>query len=110
MPLDFSRLHAIIAGIAEDIDAGVHQGAEYIGELAQQLAPEDTGALKASKQVDKKAPAAWVVSFGEGLPDIRAVVQEFGSIHQPAQPYLTPARQEIDVEAEVAARLKARIG
>lgn len=78
-----------------------------VGDLAQQLAPEDTGDLKASKQVRPgKAQGTWEVSFGEGLPDVRALAQEYGTQEQPAQPYLHPALKEIDVRREVAAKVR----
>jgi hypothetical protein len=109
MPVNFTKIDTLIAALPQDIDDGLKQGAEYIGDLAQQLAPEDSGDLKASKSVDP-GEKGYVVSFGEGLPDIRAVVQEFGSVNQDAQPYLTPAKEAIDVAAEVAKRIKARVG
>lgn len=109
MPLDFAAFDDILNHIAADIVAGLGDGAQAIGDLAQQLAPEDQGDLKASKQVAPDGDG-WLVSFGDGLPDIRAVVQEFGSINQAPNAYLTPAAASIDVTAEVAKRLAARLG
>jgi len=106
---NLTGLRAILADLPEAIDAGLHQAGELIGDLAQQLAPEDTGALKESKQVRQNARGRWEVSFGEGLPDIRAAAQEFGTESMPAQPYLTPAAQAIDVPLEVAKSISALI-
>lgn len=107
MALNLSGIEAFKAGLPQAIDDGIHQAAEHVGNLAQQLAPEDTGDLKKSKQVkpgDQKGK--WLVTFGEGLPDERAVAQEYGTIDQPAQPYVGPALNEIDVKAEVAAKVR----
>lgn len=94
-------LQAIRAGLPAAIDEGVHRGCEHVGDLAQQLAPEDTGELKASKLVEQVRVGRWRVSFGRGLPDIRAIAQEYGTLHAPAQPYLTPALHQIDFDQEV---------
>lgn len=96
-----SNLHRIRAGLKAAIGEGLHQGAEHIGDLAEQLAPEDTGDLKASKTVEQVSEDHWRVSFGRGLPDIRAIAQEYGTRYAPAQPYLTPASRAIDVDLEV---------
>lgn len=60
---------------------------------AQERCPVDTGALKASGKVEETGEMSYRVTFGEGLPDARAVYQEFGTTHHPAQPYLGPAYQ-----------------
>ena len=54
-------------------------------------------------------PGSWIVSFGEDLPDERAIYQEYGTIDSPAQPYLAPAVEEIDVTLEVKKQLQALI-
>lgn len=105
-----SNLSAIRAGLQQAIDQGIHAAAEMVGDLAQQLAPVDTGALRESKIVEPVTPGHWRVSFGRGLPDIRAVAQEFGTRSQPAQPYLTPAAAQIDVDLEVGKAVAALIG
>lgn len=46
---------------------------------ARQRAPRDTGALAASGHVTRMGPELWRISFGEGLPDGRAVYQEIGT-------------------------------
>jgi HK97 gp10 family phage protein len=97
-----SNLHKIRAGMPGAIDTGLGRSANHIGDLAQQLAPEETGALKKSKVVERVKQSHWRVSFGRGLPDARAVFQEYGTRKMAAQPYLTPAARAIDPKIEVA--------
>jgi HK97 gp10 family phage protein len=103
-----SRLKNIASQIDAELRAALGETANDIGTLAQDLAPRDTGDLAASKQV-KPAGDGWIVSFGEGLPDIRAIAQEYGTDTQPAQPFLTPAVENIDPVARAKARLAALI-
>lgn len=102
-------LQAIRAGLPAAIDAGVKAGCEHVADLAQQLAPEDTGALKASKLVEPVRTGRWRVSFGRGLRDARAVHQEYGTSRMAAQPYLTPAVQAIDFDQAVGDAVAALI-
>lgn len=104
-----SNLRNIARQIAAELTAALKETADDVADLAQDLAPEDTGDLKASKRV-KADGDGWIVSFGEGLPDIRAIVQEYGSDSQPAQPYLTPAVEQIDPLFRAKARINALIG
>lgn len=104
-----SNLLAIRDGLQAAINQGLGQAATHVGDLAQQLAPIDTGELRDSKIVEPVAPGRWRVSFGRGLPDIRAVAQEYGTRSSPAQPYLTPAAEQIDVDLEVGKAVAALI-
>lgn len=106
MPLDLSGLKRIRAGLDAAIDAGATQAATHVNELAAQLAPQDSGALSASGEITQTGSGSYSVSFGNGLPDARAVFQEYGTVNQSAQPYLTPALEAIDVEAEIAKKIK----
>lgn len=99
-----SNLRLIAGQIERELAAALHETADDIADLAQQLAPEDTGALKASKDVRPDGDG-WIVSFGRGLPDIRAIAQEYGTEHSPAQPYLTPAVAQIDPLFRAKARI-----
>jgi len=108
--LDLSGFRRVRQGEAEAIDRGVTRAANYVADLAQQLAPEDTGELKASRHVAPGPEAGTaVVSFGRGLPDKRAIYQEYGTSRMAAQPYLTPALRQVDLAAEIAAELQALI-
>jgi HK97 gp10 family phage protein len=106
--LDLSGLRAFKAGLPQAISEGAEIAANFVGDLAQQLAPVDEGDLRDSKQVKPGSnPGTWIVSFGEGLPDPRAVVQEYGSEDMPAQPYLGPAVKDVDVKKEIKAKIEA---
>jgi HK97 gp10 family phage protein len=88
-------------------DRGVETAAGYVADLASQLAPYDSEAdhkhLNESIVVrGAKGSRKRQVVAGDGLPDIRAIAQEYGTVDQPAQPYLTPAAEAIDVKREVA--------
>lgn len=106
--LDLSKLRAIIGDLDAAIDEGLGEGAGLVADLASQLAPRDTGALAASIQV-RKTEKGYEVVAGVGLPDIRAIVQETGSIYQEPQPYLAPAAKDIDIEQAVAGAIRRRL-
>lgn len=94
--------------IPESIDEGLEQAGKYIVQLASELAPKDTHALSESGEsivIDHVLH----ISFGNGLPDDRAIAQEYGTIYTPPQPYLGPAVKEIDIVAEVATTLRRRL-
>lgn len=80
---------------------GLATAAKFILDLATQLAPEDEGLLKGSGEVGGSGENL-TVSFGNGLPDDRAIAQEYGTMYMPAQPYLSVAVKEIDVVGVVA--------
>ena len=84
--------NAIEAGTKE----GIQTAAKFILDLATQLAPEDEGDLKRSGEIGQDDGGV-TVSFGNGLPDDRAIAQEYGTVYMPAQPYLSVAVKEIDV-------------
>lgn len=95
--LQMAGLTAFLAGLDDAIAEAVALTAVDVGDLARQLAPEDTGDLKASGEVvDGDRPGVTLVRFGAGLPDIRALAQEYGTVYSDAQPYLTPAADAID--------------
>jgi HK97 gp10 family phage protein len=103
-----SNLRKIAAQLEQELNAALGETANDIGDLAQQLAPKDTGDLAASEDV-RPDGNGWIVSFGRGLPDIRAIAQEYGTDTQPAQPYLTPAAEAIDPLFRAKARIAALI-
>lgn len=75
------------------------QTAEDIGNLAQQLAPVDSGELRDSKEVEHQEDVSIVGFTAEHAP-----FQEFGTSKMAAQPFLTPAFHQIEFTFE--ARLK----
>jgi len=100
--------------IGAAVDRGVEIGAGYIADLASQLAPYDADAdhkhLNQSIVVrGAKGSRKRQVVAGVGLPDIRAIAQEYGTVDSAAQPYLTPAAEAIDIKAEVKREIDALI-
>ncbi len=102
------NLIALQKAIMEGFSEGLEQTGKHIVDLASQLAPEDTGKLKESGE-SHVIDNVLEVSFGNGLPDDRAVAQEFGTIFMPAQPYLSVAIKEIDVVEEIAKSVRKRL-
>ncbi len=104
-----SRFTTIAAGTAPAIDRATHRTADYIRDLAVQLAPEDSGDLKRSGHLDKEAPDGsleYQVIFD--MPYSAAV--EYGRSDlpaYPAQPFLTPATRQISLVKEIRAELRA---
>lgn len=76
---------------------GLLRAGDDIVSLASQLAPEDTGQLKLSGKAEVIEDGKVAVSFGNDLPDNRAIAQEYGTYDMPAQPYLWPAIRQIDI-------------
>lgn len=81
----------------------------HIVSLASQLAPRDSGDLSESGEHHLEG-SILSVSFGNGLPDDRAIAQEYGTIYMPAQPYLSVAAKEISVVDEMARVIASKIG
>ncbi len=106
-----SRMAAIAAGVGPAIDRGVHRGATYIKDLAVQLAPEKTGALKASGHVEPASPDG--SGTAKVIFDVEyAATVEYGRSdlpEYPAQPFVAPAVKTIKVKKEVQAELRALI-
>jgi hypothetical protein len=99
--VDVAKMITLIQSIKEGTIEGLNIAGDHIIDLASQLAPEDTGELKLSggKQV---VGDTLTVSFGNGLPDDRAIAQEYGTIFMPPQPYLGPAVANIDIVQDMA--------
>lgn len=103
--VDYSQILAFKIKTTEAVSSGLLAGGEDTVELASQLAPKDTGELSDSGKAELKDIYTVEISFGNDLPDNRAVAQEYGTVFQPAQPYLTPAVKEIDFAAYIIDRL-----
>lgn len=95
---------AIQLGTVEGLD----QVGKHIVDLASQLAPKDSGDLSLSGR-SALSGTTLEVSFGNDLPDDRAIAQEYGTIYMPAQPYLGPAIKEIDVVEEIATAIRKHL-
>lgn len=103
--LNLARLRRVIAGEKAAIDRGVEKGAEQIAELARQLAPVDTGALRESIHVEPAENG--VVRVVASVP--YAVYVEYGTARMAAQPFLTPATQHTNVLAAIAIEMRELI-
>lgn len=80
--VQINRAGDLAANLQAALDRAVQETAFAIEAEAKQNAPVDTGALKASVQ----AGADFVAVGQEYGPHV-----EFGTVHQAAQPFLTPA-------------------
>lgn len=112
MALKKSNLTRFRNGLGQAIDRGVERAAGYVADLASQLAPYDEEEqhkhLNESIEVQGvKGSRRRTVVAGVGLPDARAIHQEFGTDVSEAQPYLTPAAEAIDVRAEIRKEIAA---
>lgn len=106
MPLKRNRIPQTRGTITAAAARGVHRAAGFVADLARQLAPVDTGALRASIRVTPDAPALRVEVQAGGASAPYAAYVEYGTSRSPAQPYLTPAARAINVRREVAAEIK----
>ena len=89
---DFGKL---AGGAVRVKQAANKQAAEGILADAQVRVHVLSGDLKASGRAEDAGNGDYRVTFGDGLPDPRAVVEELGSAkigHAP-HPYLTPAAE-----------------
>lgn len=82
-----SNLSAIAAAAPIAAKAALLQTAADIIDIAKQLVPVDTGALKQSLGADPISSSE--VHVGSDMPYAPHV--EFGTVHSAAQPYLVPA-------------------
>lgn len=104
--LQAAGLLGFIAGLDGAIGEAAGEAALDLGTLIEQLAPEDTGDLKRSVDVVPGDRAGtYEVRVGDGLPDERAAAQEFGTIYQDPQPYITPSTDAIDPGFHVGQKL-----
>jgi hypothetical protein len=85
------EIDALIARV-ERLQGIVAKYADLIVQEAKRLSPVDTGALRASITAHLDGLMAEITA-GEGLPDIRAVVMEYGSSRVAARSYLRPAME-----------------
>jgi hypothetical protein len=68
-----------MSALADYVERRAGRVPAQIVDEARMRAPIDSGALKASGRVSKRGRGRWRISFGEGLPDARAVYQEVGT-------------------------------
>lgn len=104
--LNTLKLRRIIAGERAAIDRGVQRAAGKIADLAQQLAPVDTGELRDSIHVEED-PQPGFYRIVASAP--HAVYVEFGTHKMQAQPFLTPAAQRVSLLEEISVEMRALI-
>jgi len=102
MPITFNNdgIVRLKAQIKQSMLPALVRGAQDVRNTAAQLAPVGDGRgghLNESGRVAIVSNHAVTITFGEGLPDERAIAQEYGTVFMPAQPYLTPALNEVDI-------------
>ena len=78
---------ALLEQVPELVMQIVEKAASDIVNQAQQAAPVDTGALRASIGMEMTGPAEATVSVGVNY----GAYVEYGTVKMAAQPYLTPA-------------------
>lgn len=103
MPVKFDNkgFLNIRANIRQNFPDALLKGAQDIVDTASQLAPVGDGIpgghLKDTGIARLTGTRTVTITFGEGLPDERAIAQEYGTAFMPAQPYLTPALNQVDI-------------
>lgn len=107
MPIRNNRIPQMPALVKAASARGVQRAAEQVADLARQLSPVDTGALRGSIRVEPSAPDVrmYVKAGGRGGVDYAAFV-EYGTARAAAQPFLTPAARAIDVRIPVADEIR----
>lgn len=110
MPLR-SRLGAIARALDSAIDAGVEQTATAVKQTRDELVHVDTGALKASGVIEHPAAGRYVVAEGDGLPDARALFEEYGTTRHAPHAHMTPAAEQHrgDLARNVAAEIRKAV-
>jgi HK97 gp10 family phage protein len=114
--------HLVTLEGAEDLDRALRQvsgratgltlaraadaGAQVIAEEAKRLAPRDTGALAdgITVQPGKLQQGRAQINVGPGKDEWYGALQELGTEHMPAHPFLRPALEGKKDEAAEAVR------
>ena len=121
-----ARLGAIPAEIMRELRPALVRGAQEIADAAEELAPEDTGDLVNTIAVTGPGETTPPYASGGGkvtakpnqalvtvgAPDMRhGHLQEFGTSHHEAQPFLRPAfrLKRRKVESRITRALRAAI-
>lgn len=107
-----SKIPQIRRGLRPAAGRAVTRAGGFVVRLAKQLAPYDDRPgrpsgphLRDTIQLEGQAgDLTRVVTAGRGLPDPRAILNEYGgiTIFYPPQPYMTPASRAISLPRELA--------
>lgn len=83
--------HAGLAALKAHVLGKFAHVALDMGVDVERHAPVDTGALRMTVHVTELGPELWRISAGTGLPDARAIYNEFGTRYMRAQPFIRPS-------------------
>jgi HK97 gp10 family phage protein len=86
-----SNIPRIVARSEKNLAAVVRKAAFSVEAHAKLLAPVDTGLLRKLTQAMQEGPVTWIVAVGAEY----GVYVEFGTSRAPAQPFLTPAFEQV---------------
>jgi len=89
--IKFNHLPALTPDVQRRVAEIVESAAFACEGLAKSIAPIDTGFLRSSIQAQPERPLSWVVAVGAEY----SISVEFGTSRQAAQPYLTPASENV---------------
>lgn len=91
----FNHLARVVSQLPDVADSIVQSGGLDMQQGARRRVRVDTGALRDSIQWHPTGQGEGELVAGEGLSDIRAAANEYGTRFMPAQPYLRPAFEEV---------------
>lgn len=90
----FNKLNAFPALLKKNAVNQAQQSAEDCAQIARSLVPVDTGALRDSIKVVKDSELGWAVEVGDDEAVGYAHFVEYGTVHQSALPFITPASEQ----------------
>ncbi len=102
------RLPLVAAELSASLDVAARTIAESIADRAKAAAPVETGRLRDSIHVERVGRGKYAVVAGDHDVFYGHLV-EFGAVSSPAQPFLVPAVEATEAEAEAVAQ-RALVG
>jgi HK97 gp10 family phage protein len=92
-----NKLPELAQFVTKEMRQAVHDATEQAAEIARSLAPVDTGALVGS--ITTSFSGNQYVSTGEIIVGVDyGIYVEFGTMYMAAQPFLTPAVDQVSKE------------
>jgi HK97 gp10 family phage protein len=116
-----SNIPALRKALPDALERGVGRAALFVQNVAEQLVPVDTTALRRTIRVEGPETQGDTVTYqvlagdpsatrpNDGQPVNYAPYVEYGTSSSPAQPFMTPAARAIKSELEVKAEVKKAI-
>lgn len=90
----FNNLPNMFKNMKVEADKVSERTADRCSLMAKAYCPVDTGALRDSIHIEKDEEVGWAVVAGDTEINY-ALYQEYGTVHQPGTPFLTPASERI---------------